>query len=155
MVEKKKKTIKKGIIKSRDRGENREVMKRTSRTDKATAEIRFGRSNLVIGLTGPFGSGCSKMLEVLSKQEFGFRPFKISDYIREELKGSSRVINKGKPGWRKVLQDHGNKRRQKDIAYWVNKVIDRIDKDGVKEEDIVIDGFRNFGELQEIRKIYP
>ena len=33
--------------------------------------------------------------------------------------------------------------------------MDRIDKAGIKNENIVIDGFRNFLEVQEIRKIYP
>lgn len=115
----------------------------------------FNRSNLVIGLTGPFGSGCSKMREVLEQPEFGFRPFKISDDIREELDKESNLIKKGKHGWRKILQEHGNKRRKEDRAYWVNKVIDRIDKAGIQNENIVIDGFRNFLEVQEIRKVYP
>jgi deoxycytidylate deaminase len=115
----------------------------------------FNRSNLVIGLTGPFGSGCSKMREVLEQSEFGFRPFKISDDIREELKKEKKLIKKGKPGWRKILQEHGNKRRKEDRAYWVNKVINRIDKAGIQNENIVIDGFRNFLEVQEIRKVYP
>ena len=115
----------------------------------------FGRSNLVIGLTGPFGSGCSKMREVLTQQEFGFRPFKISDDIREELRNEGKLKGKGNTGWRKVLQDRGNKRRMKDGAYWVRKVLRRIDEAGVRDENIVIDGFRNFLEVQEIRRIYP
>jgi dephospho-CoA kinase len=115
----------------------------------------FGRSNLVIGLTGPFGSGCSKMREVLVEKDFAFRPFKISDDIREELKSENGLIKKGKPGWRKVLQQRGNKRRRENRAYWVRKVVKRIDEAGIKQENIVIDGFRNFLEVQEIRKIYP
>ena len=38
------------------------------------------RSNLVIGLTGPFGSGCGTMRKVL-EDSFSFKPFKISDDI--------------------------------------------------------------------------
>jgi deoxycytidylate deaminase/dephospho-CoA kinase len=110
-------------------------------------------SNLVIGLTGPFGSGCSEMCKIL-KDKFNFKTFKISDDIRKEIKKASKQIDKGKPGWRKVLQDHGNKQRQNDKAYWINKVINRIDGADVKDKDIVIDGFRNFQEVQEIRKRY-
>jgi hypothetical protein len=47
-------------------------------------ELVFGRSNLVIGLTGPFGSGCSEMRAVLAQKEFAFHPFKISDDNREK-----------------------------------------------------------------------
>jgi len=114
---------------------------------------KLARSNLAIGLTGPFGSGCGEMRQVL--ESLGFRPFKISDDIRAELKKKNKLVNKGKKNWRKVLQDHGNKRREKDLAYWINKVIERIDAKEVGDENIVIDGFRNFQEVQEIRKVYP
>ena len=118
-------------------------------------ELVFGRSNLVIGLTGPFGSGCSKMREVLVQKEFGFRPFKISDDIRRELQDEGNLVEKGNVGWRKILQERGNDRRKKDRAYWVKKALERIDDAGVGVENIVIDGFRNFQEVQEIRKVYP
>ncbi len=112
------------------------------------------RSNLVIGLTGPFGSGCSTMCEVL-ENNFGFASFKISDDIREEVKGERRSIRKGSRGWRKILQEHGDKRRNEDIAYWVKKALGKVDAGDIGEGKIVIDGFRNFREAQEIRRIYP
>ncbi len=115
----------------------------------------FNRSNLVIGLTGPFGSGCSEMRKVLEKEDFGFKPFKISDDIRSEVGKKSKLIDKGKPGWRKILQDHGNEQRKQDRSYWINKVVERIDRVNIGDQNIVIDGFRNFKEIQEIRKIYP
>ena len=95
------------------------------------------------------------MREVLAQEEFGFHPFKISEDIRGELESTNKLIEKSKPCWRRVLQKHGDDRRQEDQAYWVKKVVDRIDKDRIKNENIVIDGFRNFLEVQEIRKIYP
>ena len=112
------------------------------------------RSNLVIGLTGPFGSGCSEVCKVL-ENDFSFKAFKISDDIREEVKKTGKIIKKGKLKWRKVLQEHGNEQREKDRAYWINKVIHRIDQTCIGNEEIVIDGFRNFQEVREIRKIYP
>ncbi len=36
---------------------------------------------IVLGLTGPFGSGCSTLANVL-KEELNFRVIRISDYIR-------------------------------------------------------------------------
>ena len=113
------------------------------------------RSNLVIGLTGPFGSGCSSMFKVLG--DMGFVPFKISDCIREELDESNKRLHKGAPGWRSVLQEHGNQRRRTDerCSYWIHKVTSKIDEANLGDQKIVIDGFRNFRELQEFRRIYP
>ena len=115
--------------------------------------FRISRPNLVIGLTGPFGSGCGKMREVL--EALGFRPFRISDDIREELQGKRKFLEKGKPNWRKLLQDHGNEMRKASQDYWIRRVVARIDQEDVGDGKIVIDGFRNFQEVQEIRKIYP
>jgi len=136
-------------------GKHVPIQKMDAKTPSAQRELVFGRSNLVIGLTGPFGSGCSKMREVLTQHEFNFQPLKISDDIREELKSEGKLIEKGNPGWRKILQERGNKRREKDRAYWVKKVLARVDEARIKDENIVIDGFRNFLEVEEIRKIYP
>lgn len=112
------------------------------------------RSNLVIGLTGPFGSGCSTLRKIL-KGDYGFCEFMISDDIRAEVEAEGRSIKKGELGWRKVLQEHGDKKRKDDIGYWVHKALGRIDGADAGEKPIVIDGFRNFGEVEEIRKIYP
>lgn len=115
-------------------------------------EVKIGRPNLVIGLTGPFGSGCGQMRQVL--ESVGFRSFKISDDIRGELKGK-KLIKKGEPNWRKILQDHGNDMRREHRVYWIERLVKRIDAEGIGESNIVIDGFRNFQEVQEIRKVYP
>lgn len=117
-------------------------------------EKGYGRPNLVIGLTGPFGSGCTTMRAVL-EQEFQFYSFKVSDDIRTEVDAEKKAIDKGKPGWRRVLQEHGDERRKEDIGYWVNKVIRRIDEARLGKGPIVIDGLRNSLEVEEIRKIYP
>jgi deoxycytidylate deaminase len=122
---------------------------------KRKAGVTRDRSNLVIGLTGPFGSGCSTMRDILAQAPFSFRPFKMADDIRREVEQMSKVIPKGKKGWRKVLQEHGDARRRERIRYWVDKVVERIDEAPIGEERIVIDGFRNFAEVQEVRKIYP
>lgn len=120
---------------------------------KSVQKAELTRSNLVIGLTGPFGSGCGEMRTVL--EGLGFQSFKISDDIRGELQKARKLIKKGKKDWRKVLQDHGNMRRKKKRGYWVCKVRERIEKAKIENCNIVIDGFRNFREVQEIRKIFP
>ncbi len=94
------------------------------------------------------------MLGVLTR-EFKFHPYKISADIRTEVQKSGRAVAKGELGWRKVLQEHGDARRKDRTDYWVRKVIEWIDEEGVGEEPIVIDGFRNFHEVQEVRKMCP
>lgn len=121
--------------------------------EKQEKKAKLSRSNLVIGLTGPFGSGCGEMRKVL--EGFDFKSFKISDDIRGELRKVNKLILKGQPNWRKALQDHGNKQRKRDRGYWVNKVVERINAANIGDKKVVIDGFRNFQEIQEIRKIYP
>lgn len=139
---------KKKVIKQKAKTNKKKITQQKTKKDK-----KYTRSNLVIGLTGPFGSGCGEMRQVL--ESLGFRPFKFSDDIRAELRKTKKLIDKGKKDWRKVLQDRGNKRREKDRAYWIKKVIERIDATDVGDGNIVIDGFRNFQEVQEIRKVYP
>lgn len=127
--------------------------KKSPRKPKAKPYTERDRSNLTIGLTGPFGSGCSTMAKVL--EDRGFQLFKISDDIRQEVQNRGAFVLKGNAGWRKTLQDHGNNRRKQDRTYWVQKVIERIDDSDVKGKNIVIDGLRNFHEVQEFRRLYP
>jgi deoxycytidylate deaminase len=94
------------------------------------------------------------MRELLAR-EFHFHPFRVSDEIRTEIEQAKRTIPKGQRGWRRVLQEHGDMRRKDDIAYWVRKVIEKIEAANVGEENIVVDGLRNSHEVEEMRKIYP
>ena len=59
-------------------------MKLASKSQTKKKMKNLGCSNLVVGLTGPFGSGSSEMQRIL-KEKSGFVPFKISDDIRKEL----------------------------------------------------------------------
>lgn len=135
---------------------------RRKRVEKDTAipeeglasEHGYSRPNLVIGLTGPFGSGCTTMRAIL-EQEFQFRSFKVSDDIRAEVEALGKAVPKGDPGWRRVLQEYGDQGREDDAGYWVKKVVKRIDDAGLREEPIVIDGLRNCQEVEEIRRVFP
>jgi len=107
-------------------------------------------NRLVIGLTGPIGSGVSTTAEAL--QQRGFRLVKLSTPIKEELAKREGVAN-GQAineqtvcDFRKKLQDIGNEGRKKSPDYWLKK----LDLDGT--DDIVIDGIRNFGEVQFLRE---
>jgi hypothetical protein len=95
------------------------------------------------------------MCDILAQTPFEFRPFKIADDIRREVEKMGKTIPKGKTGWRKVLQEHGDTRRRERVSYWIDVVVKRIDNAPVGEKAIVIDGFRNYAEVQVIRRIYP
>jgi len=95
------------------------------------------------------------MRDILAQAPFNFRPFKISDDIRSEVEETGQSIAKGEKGWRRVLQEHGDARRKDRTSYWVDKVVARVDDAHIEEKRIVIDGFRNFAEVQEIRGVYP
>ena len=110
-------------------------------------------NDLVIGLTGPVGSGCSSMASVLEAE--GFKRYKVSDAIRQELVAMGKKAEKPLENWRKKLQDHGDKRRKERVSYWVDKVAERIREDKLGDSPIVIDGVRNFGEVLALRETFP
>jgi deoxycytidylate deaminase len=115
--------------------------------------IQKKTDRLVIGLTGPFGSGVSTTAKALGQN--GFRLVKLSDPIKKELarrKGlaeGQKVDETTVLNCRKTLQDIGNEGRMQGVDCWLNK----LDLGGT--DDIVIDGIRNFGEAQILRNRYP
>ena len=140
-----------------------EVTPETESPPKPVLPSRKG--NLVIGLTGPVGSGCSTMVSRLSKillsvsdkaAPVNFRCYKISDEILEELEPNRDKwpAFKKSPLYREKLQNHGNKRRKETRDYWVQKIVMRMDSDGVENGPVVIDGIRNTYEVEAFRRIY-
>ncbi len=107
---------------------------------------------LVIGLTGPLGSGVSTTAEALKQNDFHL--FKISAPIKKELAkreglADDKNVNENTvPDCRRKLQDIGNEGREKNgEGYW----IEQLGLDGT-DGDIVIDGIRNFGEVKVLRR---
>ena len=72
------------------------------------------RSNIVIGLTGSFGSGCTTVAEVLEK-DYGFVKYSLSDEVKSEW--ARRYKNRGEKPLRRELQDIGNELRYKSRDY--------------------------------------
>ena len=121
----------------------------------------------VIGLTGSLGSGCSTLSRALETK--GFKRISLSDPIKEKF----RELNPGKEltkesfgeDWRAELQDIGNKGRQGEYIessvesngsnhynYWVDLALKSVNG---SDNDIVIDGIRNSGEVEALRDRYP
>ncbi len=97
-----------------------------------------------IGLTGYMGSGKGEIVKILQKR--GFKYVSLSDMVREE------ATNCGLEHTRENLQNMGNELREKGGAGALGKkVCETIIKDA--DSKWVIDGIRNPGEAEEIRKL--
>lgn len=103
----------------------------------------------VVGLVGPFGSGCSYVAKKIVENH-GYEYLSLSDVLREEYK-------KEKPNKRKVLrkdlQDFGDEMRETKGADYLARIIcERIKKDTTK--NYVVDSIRNPGEIDCFRKSF-
>lgn len=98
-------------------------------------------SKQIIGITGPFGSG--KSTAALFFQEKGYKIASLSAFLEKEASKRKLSIT------RKNLQDIGNEWRKKYGSGALVKEAINIFKGSDK---IVIDGIRNIGEIDEIRK---
>jgi len=115
--------------------------------------------SFIIGLTGPIGSGCTTLSEGL--EEKSFKRISVSKLIKDKFKeiyGKEPTLKDYGPDWRAELQDIGNRGRNGEFAankqvnadyrhYWVELAL----KD-VIDENVVIDGIRNIGEVDWLRK---
>lgn len=100
------------------------------------------KSPRIIGITGAFGSGKSTASSLLSKN--GFLDITLSSFLEEEAhqRGITQVT-------RKVLQDIGNEwRTSYGKGILAQKALVLVNNG----QSIVIDGIRNIGELEILRK---
>ena len=98
----------------------------------------------IIGITGAFGSG--KSTAAVFFESKGFKKIILSSFLEEEAakRGFKKIT-------RKILQDIGNEWRKKyGAGILAKKAIALLKKEGV--EKAVIDGIRNVGEIDELRK---
>lgn len=116
---------------------------------------------IVIGLTGSFGSGCSRVAEHLGRKK-EWRSYSMSQAMREiapvYLTPAQR---KQKPyTHRYYLQDIGDIIRNKKPYAIAEKVVNKISDDegsnfNLKAQHIVIDGIRNHNEITYLRDQFP
>lgn len=128
---------------------------------------------LVIGLTGPFGAGCTTVALVLEKMDF--QSISLSDGIKEKLKKQEEQEKAQwemqKQKWeaggqsgeapaeplpvrveqrRRKLQDIGNEGRKTTIDCWLHKALEKRDP----ARDLVIDSIRNHLEIESLRTLF-
>lgn len=99
---------------------------------------------MIVGITGPFGSGKSTAAKYFESK--GFKKITLSYFLEEEAKkrGFRKIT-------RKILQDIGNELREKyGKGILIKKTFQYIEKNKIRKA--VIDGIRNFGELVELAK---
>lgn len=98
----------------------------------------------IIGITGTFGSGKSTAADFLST--LGYTKISLSKFLEDAL-----VYSGDKNITRKKLQDLGNAwREQHGNGVLAIKAAEHIKEK--KMEKVVIEGFRNLGEIEEIKK---
>src|SRR3990167_8803446 len=99
---------------------------------------------LLIGITGGFGSGKSEAASFFELK--GFSRIILSSFLEEE------AVRRGfKKITRKILQDTGNEwRKEFGNGVLSEKAVDFIRRN--KIEKAVIDGIRNIGEVERLRK---
>ncbi|MEQ1871872.1 MAG: AAA family ATPase [Vicinamibacterales bacterium] len=103
---------------------------------------------LVIGFTGPFGSGCSTSARILSER-LQFRVVKLSDVIRTDWKREHHA-----EPTRKQMQEHGDSLRRPphSAAHLAQQAIEDLESGGAVYKDIAIDGIRNVSEIDFLRR---
>ncbi len=97
---------------------------------------------MITGLTGPIASGKSVLAGMLV--DGGFIRLTLSEEVREEAR------RRGLPIERKTLQNLGNEMRAKyGNGYWAKRLLAKTQKG----KNYVIEGIRNPGEVEELRKL--
>ena len=97
---------------------------------------------MIIGLTGTIGSGKGELSTYLRNKNFNY--ITISDLIREEL------LKRNLPLKREELQNLGNEMRKiHGNNFWAKKAIEKINLN----ENLIIDGIRNIGEVEEFKNL--
>lgn len=112
---------------------------------------------LVLGLTGSFGSGCSTLFKVLTKN-FEFKGFRLTDAIEEEWKkrNPGRDV---KEATREEKQNIGNEMRTREpqrnmtLAYIAYETAQKAGQIG--NPFLVFDSIRNTGEVEFFRTAFP
>lgn len=101
---------------------------------------------LVLGLGGKPHSGKTMAADALTKAHFNAKVYSISDLICEEL-GVTRSHVKDA----RILQDHGQSRREEDPLYWVCRIEKRIVDES--PEVAIIPNIRAFTEVDMVRRL--
>lgn len=108
------------------------------------------RKTIRIGLTGSFGSGCSRLARAL--EQLGFESFSLSDFVKDEW--THRTTGKSiEDATREELQAIGNElRKTQGNEYLAKEAMKRSREKTEAETPLVFDSIRNTAEIEEFRR---
>lgn len=108
-------------------------------------------NTIIIGLTGPFGSGCTFVAKKFI-EKMGYKYISLSDILRDEFK---KVRNEKESYIRNNLQEFGNLiRKENGYDYLSKKVVELMNsKSNRKQNKWVIDSIRNTHEIDYLKKL--
>jgi deoxycytidylate deaminase len=117
--------------------------------------MRKKQKQLILGLTGPFGSGCSTLAKVL-KDDYGFDTFCLSDFVKDKWL-EEHPGKKIDDAPREDLQDVGNRLRSKRGHHVLAQMAcAEARKEGrFGSPRLVFDSIRNPAEIEYFRKTFP
>ncbi len=104
-------------------------------------------NKIIIGLTGPFGSGCTYVAKN-HIEKFGYKYISLSSILKEEYTAQSNIQNYS----RTILQEFGNSlRKTNGNDYLAKKVFEVIEEDKSCNK-WVVDSIRNTHEVEYFKK---
>lgn len=108
--------------------------------------------DVVFGLTGAFGSGCSFLADYFFKDEFHFKKYSLSESLKSEF---YKKFNRNSEN-RNELQDFGDKIRLENKYALAQKVFEQIENgEGLSQDQpVIIDSIRNPSEIKFFRNNY-
>ncbi len=115
------------------------------------------KDNIIIGVTGSFGSGCTTLTEVL-RDDFGYRRYSLSDRVKEKWSNLNKEsTNTDSEPQRSQLQDYGNqlRRENRDFSVLAGKTLEKVVNDGTENNNLVFDSIRNPAEIEFLRNKFP
>lgn len=120
-----------------------------SAIDAGDLEQRLRESRVfVIGLTGPFGSGCTTAAHLLATGDPEYTSVKLSDVLRDLDPSVPKDDRRG------YLQDLGNRLRHEEGTHaLVVRGLGKVLSDDPSASRIVIDGIRNLGEVRWLQSV--
>jgi deoxycytidylate deaminase len=112
-------------------------------------------NEIIVGLTGPFGAGCTTVAEFLDHEPgFKFKRYSFSDIVEASAKlheGEDKYNKLSRKERRTVLQNEGNRLRQSRPSYIADTLIETIKAKGDEGKDVVVEAFRNPAEVYAFR----
>lgn len=112
-------------------------------------------NDLVLGLTGSVGSGCSTLAKAL--HEMGFTVYSLSDIVKKVWEERNPGKQAEKDAKRQELQDIGNELRKTthNNGYLAVETIKIADQKTEWPKKIVFDSIRHTAEIKALRHKYP